>query len=499
MVANLNLNKDNVGIIKIKKPIYPRKVPFHPSSNYPEYPYAPHISSEANYVYEGIRRLFFLLGFDKKHWNDSKWNPLGHIIKPGMRVVIKPNFVLSKHEDNKDIFSIITHPSILRVIVDYCQIALKDEGEIIIADASQYNCNFSELLDVTKIDKMIDFVNSFSNIKVKILDLRKYWSKSRHFPSCCKDLPGDPNGNISINLGEESALYDHPEPTKFYGAVYHRNETISHHWKMRQEYELSRTIFDADVIISVPKLKVHKKVGVTLNLKGLVGITTNKNLLPHYTLGTPSEGGDQFPEGFLTPIQHKVIKFERWMYDHFLAKNTIPHELIHRIIYGFFYLKIFSHFGLKIPQKVRVFDAGNWYGNDTAWRMVVDLAKIVYFADKNGILHTEPQRKFFSIVDGIVGGENNGPLIPDPKKIGILIGGNNLLAVDLISTRLMGFNPFKFKQFTELDNNYNFGARKLEHIKILSNINIFNNINDDNKNRFLNFKPHPGWIGQIEI
>ena len=38
----------------------------------------------------------------------------------------------------------------------------------------------------------------------------------------------------------------------------------------------------------MPKLKTHKKCGVTISLKNLVGLNTNKNLLPHHSLGTPS-------------------------------------------------------------------------------------------------------------------------------------------------------------------------------------------------------------------
>ena len=52
---------------------------------------------------------------------------------------------------------------------------------------------------------------------------------------------------------------------------------------------------DADVFINIPKLKSHKKVGLTCALKNLVGINANKNWLPHHTEGTPDKGGDQFP------------------------------------------------------------------------------------------------------------------------------------------------------------------------------------------------------------
>jgi uncharacterized protein (DUF362 family) len=495
---NRSRRKAVVGVIKVKEARYPNQAPYHPSMAYPEYPFSAQLSSEPNYVYDGIRQLFFQLGFDRSHWNSREWNPLGQVIKPGMKVVIKPNFVLSKHLSGKNVFAIITHPSVIRAIADYCWIALKRKGSIIIADAPQYNCDFKELLEATKLEKIRDFINSFSGVEVDIRDLRDYWSKTRHFPSCIRELPGDPQGRITVSLGKESALYNYAKVSKLYGAVYHRDETICHHSGERQEYELSRTVFDADFIIFVPKLKVHKKVGVTLNLKGLVGTCTNKNLVVHYTLGSPSEGGDQYPDGLFSPPQHAAIKFERWMYDRFLAKRTVRHELAHRLIYGFFYLRVFSHLGFGIPEEKRLLDAGNWYGNDTAWRMAVDLAKIIHFVDKKGKLRTEPQRRMLSIVDGVIGGENNGPLAPDPKPAGVLVGGDSLLAVDLVGTRLMGFDPLKLKQFTMLDPKYDFGPRKLEEIEARSNERIFQDLTDK-ETKFLAFKPHPGWTGHIEI
>jgi uncharacterized protein (DUF362 family) len=489
--------KFKVGVVQVDKAQYPKQAPYHPSKIYPEYPFTQNVSEEGNYAYEGIRQLLHTLELDLTRWNTSEWNPLGSFIKPKMSVVIKPNFVLSRHFGKGDIFSIITHPSVIRALVDYCWIALKGEGKIIIADAPQYNCDFKELLKATKLEEVKDFVNRFSGPKVEILDLRDYWSKTRHFPSCLRKLPGDPNGKIIVNLGKGSALYEYPKISKVYGAVYHRGETICHHTGECQEYEISRTVFDADVVISVPKLKVHKKVGVTLNQKGLVGACTNKNFLPHYTLGSPSEGGDQYPEELFTRTERVAFKFERWMYDHFLAKRTRRHELVHRFIYGFLYLKIFSRFGLEIPEEKRVFDAGNWYGNDTAWRMVVDLSKIFLFADRNGKLQNEHARKVFSIVDGIIGGENNGPLVPDAKPAGVLIGGSNLLAVDLVGTRLMGFDPSKIKQFIMLDSSFDFGPKGLEDIELKSNRESFKKGFVDATNKLLTFKPHPGWVNHI--
>lgn len=94
----------------------------------------------------------------------------------------------------------------------------------------------------------------------------------------------------------------------------------------------------------------------------------------------------------------------------------------------------------KVPENKMIFNCGNWYGNDIAWRMVSDLMKTILYVDKKGMLRNNPQRKVFSIIDGIIGGENNGPLTPDEKKGGIVISGFNLLAVDIVGARLMGFD-----------------------------------------------------------
>ena len=63
-------------------------------------------------------------------------------IFPGDRVVIKPNFVRNWHPDGKDIFSVITHPSIIRAAVDLAYQAMKGEGRIIIADAPNGDTDF---------------------------------------------------------------------------------------------------------------------------------------------------------------------------------------------------------------------------------------------------------------------------------------------------------------------------------------------------------------------
>ena len=57
-------------------------------------------------------------------------------------------------------------------------------------------------------------------------------------------------------------------------------------------------------------------------------------------------------------------------------------------------------------------------------------------------LHTLFPRTF-SIVDGIVGMEGNGPIQGKPKHSGVLILGGDLAAVDATAARLMKIDPWK--------------------------------------------------------
>lgn len=84
--------------------------------------------------------------------------------------------------------------------------------------------------------------------------------------------------------------------------------------------------------------------------------------------------------------------------------------------------------------------SGNWYGNDTTWRMVIDLNRIFMHFDGEGKLVPGPGRRTLSLVDAIVAGEGNGPMDPTPRAMGVVVGGMNPVAVDLTCARLMGFD-----------------------------------------------------------
>ncbi len=116
---------------------------------------------------------FILLGLDKENIETPDWNPLGHIIKPGNTVFIKPNFVDHKHRFNDDVWSVITHPSVIRAAADYAALALKGSGKIIIGDNPHVDANFEIIKNICSLDMIADIYRK-QGIQCEIVDLRKW-------------------------------------------------------------------------------------------------------------------------------------------------------------------------------------------------------------------------------------------------------------------------------------------------------------------------------------
>jgi uncharacterized protein (DUF362 family) len=72
---------------------------------------------------------------------------------------------------------------------------------------------------------------------------------------------------------------------------------------------------------------------------------------------------------------------------------------------------------------------------------------------ENSILDINSTLKpHFAIVDGIVGMQGDGPIMGDPKKVGVLVMGRNLAAVDATCCRIMGIDPYKVSYLERADN-----------------------------------------------
>ncbi|MEZ4307522.1 MAG: DUF362 domain-containing protein [Polyangiaceae bacterium] len=377
------------------------------------------------------------LGLDPGRRGTEEWNPLGEIIRPGDRVIVKPNLVSSRnlHEKiaGKKLLASSTHGSLLMPVLQYALRAAGATGRVDVVDSPVEGC---------EIDKVAGPLGIFAAIRhlegkghpVGFLDLRTFRMEPRMVLDDVRaggrsfnlgalvrrELPGDPRGYRTIDLGARSAFARAGAPPgerlRFHRS--HYETPVPHHTCGRHEYSFPQTVLDADVVINLPKLKTHKKTGVTLSLKSVIGLTNEKYWLPHFTAGHPGEGGDELskPRG----VSERV--------EDLLSRLPLPmgHSLIVR--------------APRMGGAPKVID-GSWEGNRTLWRTILDLNRLLLCADGDGIVHERAVRRYLTIVDGIVAGEGEGPLGATPVDAGVLIGGCDARMVDEVAVRWMGFDP----------------------------------------------------------
>jgi len=72
------------------------------------------------------------------------------------------------------------------------------------------------------------------------------------------------------------------------------------------------------------------------------------------------------------------------------------------------------------------------------------------------------------VVDGIVGMEGWGPLKGDPKELGFVLAGDNLLTVDTVAATITGYDPSSIEHF-QLAAQKNIGSLSLSEIDLKGN------------------------------
>ena len=412
-------------------------------------------------------------------------------VRPGDRVVLKPNWV-KEHDERFPSPGhwdhVVTHPSVIEGVVQWVARMLEGRGQIIICDAPQTDSSFAALREYCGLDGLVSRCRAaFPTLTIELLDLRpEEWKAIDGVVVAKTKQPGDPLGSTQVGLNAASEFVGFEGQGRLYGASYDMEETNQRHRGERQEYLLCSTPMAADVFINLPKLKTHKKVGITCALKNLVGINANKNWLPHHTEGTPDQGGDQFP--FATTkarLEHAWMgRAKRWLKGRpALSRLFVPVKKAGRLVFG---------------DTQKVVRSGNWHGNDTCWRMVLDLNKCLFFFDREGQRRTKPIR-YLAVVDGIIGGEGNGPMSPDAKPCGVILAGTHPAAVDCVAATLMGFD---WQKIWLLKNSFqmralNFTPFAASAVEIISGNPAWNGPLDQVESTF-DFRPHFGWAGAIE-
>ncbi len=388
--------------------------------------YRPHTRAELR---EEVRGLLVQLG-------GGNANPLMGVVKPGDLVLLKPNLVLDRVSDP---LAALTNSAVVEVVCDFALEALGTRGRVVIADVPLQSAQFEAVVALTGLDQVMERY-ARSGAPVQLLDLRQeYLHIVRGMHRGLHPLAGDPLGYTVVNLGAASEL----EPlaayrSRFAVGDYDRESTRRYHMSSSQnEYLIPNTILAADVLINLPKLKTHKKTGITCALKNLVGTCGHKSYLPHYREGIPRNGGDEFA------VDHTIKALQRDTVDRLKSSHAAVYKTVRAI--GRMVLRLAL---LGEPRDLSKVLAGSWYGNDTLWRTILDLNKIARYADKAGRMRPEPQRRYACIVDGILSGEGDGPLQPNLRHDGILMAGTNPVLIDLVACLLVGLDPAAVRQVT---------------------------------------------------
>lgn len=494
----MSLPYEKVSVCFAAKPDYEGLAsPYHPPARYPELPFLAEgdgLFCRENLVYEAVRSSLRMLGLDAARADTPDWNPLGEFVSPGGTVVIKPNLV--RHYNGNPagtLDSVLTHGSVLRPLVDYALRALDGKGRIVIADAPQHDGDTDVMKRVLGIAELQDFYRNTLGFDLEFLDLRVEWVVYRDGIIVERSpLAGDPLGYSRVDLGHESEFADPEiEPRRLRGSEYDSKETIAGHSGGSHEYLLSNTALSADLVINVPKVKTHKKAGVTLALKNLFGVNGNKNLLPHHSLGFPHQGGDEFP----APSPYRRLRSQLIDWSRPVLKRGR--------------LRTLFRAARRAEGRLLSLDptrSGNWHGNDTIWRTIVDLNKAFYCTDRQGKLQPRPvdDRKHLVVFDGIVAGEGNGPMEADDRATGLICAGLDPIAADLALIRLMGFD---WRRVRKVARSVALDEHRFTHIGDEGDVRV-NLLRSDGTTELerplpeldlnLHFRPHVGWAGHIE-
>ncbi len=360
-------------------------------------------------------------------WFEEARGPFGRMIPRNARVLVKPNLVLHENEGPWGIEPLVTHSSLIRAVVE--GVLRADPSEVLVGDAPLQGCDFDRLLDVTGLGEWAGaLVRRDSRFK-GVRDFRRTTCVFVNGVRVAAESLQPEERFVLFDLGRMSLL----EPVadgrdSFRVTCYDPRLLARTHAPGRHQYLVASEVIDADVIVNLPKLKTHKKAGITCALKNLIGINGNKEYLPHHRLGGSRTGGDCYPDKNLIKRALEFTSDQQNMTSSFAVAKV--------------WRGISRPFGrvLRLTGDQLGIE-GSWSGNDTIWRTCLDLNRILLYGRPDGTMAEEPQRQVLHVVDAVVAGQGDGPLSPQPLPLGLILAGRNAAAVDWIGAHLLGYEP----------------------------------------------------------
>jgi uncharacterized protein (DUF362 family) len=359
-------------------------------------------------------------------WADEERGLFASVVPPGARVLIKPNFVLHENEGPWGMEPLVTHPSLIRAVVE--AVLRAGPSEVTVGDAPLQGCDFDQLLKSTGLDVWASELMSREPRFKGIRDFRRTTCVFVDGVRVASEGLVSEDQFVLFDLGRDSLL----EPISddrgsFRVTCYDPRLMAKTHTSGRHQYLVARDVIEADVVINLPKLKTHKKAGVTCALKNLIGINGNKEYLPHHRVGGSQTGGDCYPGGSLVKraLEYTLDRQNQTSSFAFGKLWNTASTQLHRV----------SH---MMGDRHDV--EGAWSGNDTIWRTCLDLNRILLYGRPDRTLADAPQRRVIHVVDAVVAGQGDGPLRPMPLPLGLILVGGNAAAIDWIGAELLGYN-----------------------------------------------------------
>lgn len=341
-------------------------------------------------------------------------------------VVLKPNWVNHANPLGHDPSSLVTHTRVIEAIAAHVARRLPAGSRVLIADAPVQACNFETLLRVNGVhDALARLRAAHPAVSFEVADWRLVRASSRLSWKATERVDSwDPNEHQLVDVGARSFLEPVSDRAERFRVTCYAPSTMhTRHRPGVHQYLVARAALEADVVVNVPKLKMHIKAGVTCALKNLVGINGHKEFLPHHVTGTPENGGDSHRPGHAAREQ-----FERYYDFHFEHLARLPRPLIS-------VLSRALNTADRLTATTDTSNFGSWPGNDTVWRMTLDLNHLLY------AWAPQRPRSVFTLVDAVTVGVGNGPLRPSPAHLGVLLAGRNPATIDAIGATLLGFEP----------------------------------------------------------
>lgn len=456
--------------------------PYHPATAYPEYrgPLGP----APNHAYALVRQALLDLGLDAAHAGTPDWNPIGDLAEPGARIVVKPNWVLHRNEGPGGTDCLFTHAAILRAVLDY--VLLARPRAVVVGDAPVQVCDFAAVqqLGFQAVERYL----RERGAPIEVKDFRRTTMLRSERTALVSEERHGLDEFVLVDLGARSRMEPiSADARRFRVTMYDPRRMQANHRPGLHRYLVSRDILEADLVINVPKLKTHKKAGLTAALKNLVGINGNKDYLPHHRKGAANRGGDNYERATLPK------RLAEWTLD--LANRHLHWPRFYartsRLAYRFLFFDRIR--GLPVDVE------GGWHGNDTVWRMCLDLNAVLLYADAQGRMHDTPQRRTLNITDALLAGEGDGPLRPDPYPLGTVVAAPNPAAHDWIGAYLLGFDPARIPISAQAFAAHAWSLAAFAPGDIAASVNGRAASSDDLRRAYPRAAtPPPGWRGHCE-